>query len=120
MSWSVRKAGNRIRITAQLADGATGGHLWAERFDRDFADIFALQDDISKNVVAALRLKLLPEELKAITTRSTSNAQANNIYLQARAKLPSKGPREYHARRGCLFARSRRDRSDVPGHNATG
>ena len=84
---SVRKAGNRIRITAQLADGATGGHLWAERFDRDFADIFALQDDISKNVVAALRLKLLPEELKAITTRSTSNAQAYNIYLQAKAKL---------------------------------
>jgi len=104
---SVRKAGSRIRITAQLADGATGGHLWAERFDRDFADIFALQDDISKNVVAALRLKLLPEELKAITTRSTSNAQAYNIYLQARAKLSvSWATKEYLRSARELFAKA--------------
>lgn len=93
---SVRKSGNRIRITVQLADGATGGQLWAERFDRDFADIFALQDDISKKVVAALRLKLLPEELKAITSRPTLNAQAYSIHLQARAKLSvSWGTTEY-------------------------
>ena len=84
---SVRKAGNRIRITAQLVDAATGGHLWAKRFDRVFADIFALQDEISRNVVDALKLKLLPEELKAIRTRSTSNAQAYKFYLQARARL---------------------------------
>ena len=104
---SVRKAGSRIRITAQLADGATGGHLWAERFDRDFADIFALQDDISKNVVAALRLKLLPEELKAITTRSTSNAQAYNVYLQARAKLSvSWATKEYLRSARELFAKA--------------
>jgi len=104
---SVRKAGSRIRITAQLADGATGGHLWAERFDRDFADIFALQDDISKNVVAALKLKLLPEELKAITTRSTSNAQAYNIYLQARAKLSvSWATKEYLRAARELFAKA--------------
>ena len=81
---SVRKAGNRIRITAQLVDGSTGGHLWAERYDRDFGDIFALQDDISKNVVAALKVKLLPEELSSITARSTTNAVAYEHYLQAR------------------------------------
>jgi adenylate cyclase len=102
---SVRKAGSRIRITAQLADGVTGGQLWAERFDREFADIFALQDDISKNVVAALKLKLLPEELKAITTRSTSNAQAYNIYLLARSKLSvSWGTKEYLRAARALFS----------------
>ena len=57
---SVRKAADRIRINVQLIDGATGDHLWAQRFDRDVSDIFALQDDISKYVVAALKLKLLP------------------------------------------------------------
>jgi len=57
---SVRKDAGRIRINVQLIDGATGDHLWAERFDRDVSDIFALQDDISKTVVAALKLKLLP------------------------------------------------------------
>src|SRR5262249_7745548 len=66
---SVRKAGNRLRITAQLIDGNTGGHLWAERYDREMGDIFALQDEISKSVVGALKIRLLPEELKAITTR---------------------------------------------------
>jgi TolB-like protein/DNA-binding winged helix-turn-helix (wHTH) protein len=55
---SVRKAGGRVRITAQLIDGATGGHLWAERYDRDLNDIFALQDEISEAIVAALRLTL--------------------------------------------------------------
>jgi adenylate cyclase len=55
---SVRKAGGRVRITAQLIDGATGGHLWAERYDRDLSDIFALQDEISEAIVAALRQTL--------------------------------------------------------------
>jgi adenylate cyclase len=63
---SVRKVGRRVRITAQLIDGATGGHVWAERYDRDLDDIFALQDQISQSIVAALKLKLLPEEKKAI------------------------------------------------------
>jgi adenylate cyclase len=57
---SVRKEAGRIRINVQLIDGTTGDHLWAERFDRDVSDIVALQDDISKTVVAALKLKLLP------------------------------------------------------------
>ena len=104
---SVRKAGNRIRITAQLADAATGGHLWAKRFDRVFADIFALQDDISRNVVDALKLKLLPGELKAIRTRSTSNAQAYKFYLQARARLTvSWGTRQYLRSARRLFTKA--------------
>ncbi len=81
---SVRKAGNRVRITAQLIDGATGGHVWAERYDRDLNDIFALQDEISEAIVAALKLKLLPEEKKAIEHRGTNNAKAYKLFLMAR------------------------------------
>ena len=81
---SVRKAGQRVRITAQLIDGATGSHVWAERFDRDLKDIFELQDEISQAIVKALRLKLLPEEKKAIEQRGTTNLDAYNLYLMAR------------------------------------
>jgi adenylate cyclase len=86
---SVRKAGARVRITAQLIDGASGNHLWAERFDRDLTDIFALQDEISEAIVKALKLKLLPEEKSAIERRGTDNVEAYNLYLMARQYLIS-------------------------------
>jgi adenylate cyclase len=81
---SVRKAGGRVRITAQLVDGSSNEHLWAERYDRDLNDIFALQAEISEAIVKALRLKLLPEEKKAIEQRGTDNVEAYNLYLLAR------------------------------------
>ena len=81
---SVRKVGDRVRINAQLIDGASGGHVWAERFDRDLTDIFTIQDEISNAIVAALKLKLLPEEKKAIEQRRTSSVEAYNFYLLAR------------------------------------
>jgi adenylate cyclase len=81
---SVRKAGGRVRITAQLIDGATGGHIWAERYDRDLDDIFALQDEISQAIVNALKLRLLPEEKKAIEHRGTTSAEAYKLHLMAR------------------------------------
>ena len=81
---SVRKAGNRLRITAQLIDGSTGGHVWADRYDRDLDDIFAIQDEISQSIVAALKVKLLPEEKKAIEQRGTTNVEAYKMYLLAR------------------------------------
>jgi adenylate cyclase len=81
---SVRKAGDRVRINAQLIDGGTGKHLWADRFDRDLTDIFEIQDEISKAIVDALKVKLLPAEKKAIETRGTSNVDAYNVYLMAR------------------------------------
>jgi adenylate cyclase len=84
---SVRKAGRRVRITAQLIDGATGGHVWAERYDRDLDDIFALQDQISQAIVGALKVKLLPEEKKAIEERGTTNPEAYKLYLMARHSL---------------------------------
>ena len=81
---SVRKAGSRLRISAQLVAGDTGRHLWGERYDRDLTDIFAIQDEISHAIVKALELKLLPEEKKAIEERGTSNAEAYRFYLMAR------------------------------------
>lgn len=81
---SVRKAGNRVRITAQLIDGLAGHQLWAERYDRDLTDIFAIQDEISKAIVSALELRLLPKEKKAIEVRETSSPEAYNLYLMAR------------------------------------
>lgn len=82
---SVRKAGNRVRITAQLIDGTNNFHVWADRFDRTLEDVFAIQDEISKNIVAALKLELLPNEQKAIAARPAVNAQAYEIYLIARS-----------------------------------
>jgi len=81
---SVRKAGGRVRINAQLINGDTGDHVWAERYDRVLEDIFTIQDEISKAIVAALKLKLLPQEKKALEKRGTSNAEAYNFYLLAR------------------------------------
>ena len=80
---SVRKAGGRVRITAQLVDATSNDHVWAERYDRDLSDIFALQDEISQAIVAALKLKLLPSEKKAIEQRGTDNVEAYNLYLMA-------------------------------------
>jgi adenylate cyclase len=81
---SVRKAGGRVRITAQLIECSKDNHVWGERYDRDLSDIFALQDEISQAIVTALKLKLLPEEKKAIAQRGTTNLEAYNLYLMAR------------------------------------
>jgi adenylate cyclase len=81
---SVRKAGGRVRVTAQLVDCASGSHLWAERFDRPVADVFAVQDELSCAIVEALRVKLLPEERRAIEQRRTHSAEAYELYLLAR------------------------------------
>src|SRR5215472_7788406 len=80
---SVRKAGGRVRITAELIDGATNEHVWAERYDRDLNDIFALQDEISEAIVGALKLRLLPEERRAIGQRGTISIDAYNFFLMA-------------------------------------
>ena len=81
---SVRKAGARVRITAQLVNAASEAQVWGERYDRDLSDIFALQDEISKAIVAALKLTLLPEEKRALEQRATTNVHAYKFYLMAR------------------------------------
>jgi len=86
---SVRKAGGRVRITAQLIDGSNDSHVWAQRYDRDLNDIFAIQDEISHAIVEALRVKLLPEEKKAIEQHGTQNVDAYNLLLMARRSYAS-------------------------------
>jgi adenylate cyclase len=81
---SVRKSGNRIRITAQLLEAATDTQVWAERYDRTLDDIFAIQDEISKAIVTALKVKLLPAEKAAIEQRSTTSSEAYELFLMAR------------------------------------
>jgi adenylate cyclase len=81
---SVRKVGNRVRINAELIEGATDGHLWAARYDRDLTDIFSVQDEITKAIVGQLKVKLLPEEKKAIEQAPTGNVEAYTYYLRAR------------------------------------
>jgi adenylate cyclase len=81
---SVRKAGPRIRVTGQLIDGRNGGHLWAERYDRDLTDIFSIQDEITQAIVTQLKVKLLPEERQAISRPSTDNIEAYTFFVRGR------------------------------------
>ncbi|MBW1707596.1 MAG: tetratricopeptide repeat protein, partial [Deltaproteobacteria bacterium] len=84
---SVRKAGNKVRITAQLVDAMTGHHLWAERYDRDLKDIFALQDEITLKVITALRVKLTEGEQARLIGKGTKNLEAYVKTLQARKQF---------------------------------
>jgi adenylate cyclase len=84
---SVRKAGSRVRVTGQLISGADGGHVWADRYDRDLTDIFAIQDDITHAIVEQLKVKLLPQERKSIAQAPTDNIEAYTYYLRGRQFL---------------------------------
>ena len=84
---SVRKAGPRVRVTAQLVEGKDGGHLWADRYDRDLTDIFAIQDEITHTIVDQLKVRLLPEERKIIARAPTDNFEAYAYYLRGRQFL---------------------------------
>ena len=81
---SVRKSGNRVRITAQLIDATTGGHLWAERFDRDLTDIFAVQDDVTQQIVGALALNLTEGDRQRLAPEHTRNTEAYDCFLRGR------------------------------------
>src|SRR6266480_3250275 len=81
---SIRKAGNRVRITVQLIDARNGYHLWSERFDREIEDIFAIQDEIARSVIDALGLSLTQREERRFLKASTKNVDAYEFYLRAR------------------------------------
>jgi adenylate cyclase len=81
---SVRKAGNRLRITAQLINVADGYHLWSERYDRELEDVFAIQEEIAKNIVRALKIKLSEREKHALGKVKTQDVQAYDFYLRGR------------------------------------
>jgi serine/threonine protein kinase/Tfp pilus assembly protein PilF len=90
---SVRKAGNRIRITAQLLSVREGYHLWAERFDRMIEDIFDLQNEVSQKIVDALKISLTESERQALTQKPTDDLRAYDFYMRGRELLYLKGRR---------------------------
>jgi adenylate cyclase len=81
---SIRKAGNRVRVTAQLIDGSSGGHLWAERYDRDLTDIFEVQDELARHIVGALKVTLSDAEKARIAAGGTRNVAAHDLFLKGR------------------------------------
>ena len=81
---SIRRVGNRVRIAAQLIDAATGAHLWAERYDRELTDIFAVQDEVTLKIVGALRVTLQPAERALVVGGGTANVAAHDALLRAR------------------------------------
>ncbi len=87
---SIRRAGSRVRITAQLVDAATGAHLWAERYDRDLTDIFEVQDDVTRRIVDALKVTLSPAENERLTPAGTSSMDAYDYVLRGRELLLGK------------------------------
>jgi adenylate cyclase len=84
---SVRRAGNRVRITAQLIDATTGGHLWADRYDRELTDIFAVQDEVTRDIVTALKINLAPDTRYRISNAGTANMEAHDNLLRMRSIL---------------------------------
>src|SRR6202030_2050452 len=90
---SIRRAANRVRITAQLVDAATGAHLWADRYDRDLTDIFEVQDEVVERIVGALAVTLTQGEQQRLRRHGTSNVEAYECWLRARALL-TRGTRE--------------------------
>ena len=102
---SVRKAGARVRVTAQLISSENSAHVWADRYDRDLTDIFAIQDEITHAIVEQLRVKLLPQEKKSIQQTPTDNVEAYTFYLKGRQFIERRSKAYYHLARE-MFAKA--------------
>ena len=102
---SIRKAGNRVRITAQLIDAGSGGHIWAERFDRELTDIFATQDEVVEKIVAALAVNLTQGEAQRLRRRGTASVEAYETWLRAR-ELLSRSRREAIVQAKAMYRRA--------------
>lgn len=102
---SVRKAESRVRITAQLIDTATSGHVWAERYDRDLRDIFDLQDEVTQKIVTALAVRLTKDEEKRLVRRGTENLEAFDYYLRG-LEYQNRFTKEANARAEHLFEKA--------------
>ena len=84
---SIRRAGNRLRVTTQLVESATRHTVWAERYDRQMEDVFAIQDEIARAIAQALRIRLSPQEEMTVAQKPTENLQAYDFYLRGRNYL---------------------------------
>jgi adenylate cyclase len=102
---SVRKAGPRVRVTGQLINGKDDRHVWADRYDRDLTDIFAIQDEITHAIVEQLKVKLLPQERTSIAQTPTANVEAYTHYLRGRDFFHRRSKRYYQLARQ-MFARA--------------
>jgi adenylate cyclase len=102
---SVRKVGTRVRVTGQLVSCKDGSHLWAERFDRDLTDIFAIQDEITHAIVEQLKIRLLPQEKKSIEQAPTDNIEAYTYYLRGREFL-RRGSKAYYQLARQMFSKA--------------
>lgn len=92
---SVRRAGDRVRITAQLIEADSDSHLWSETYDREMKDVFAIQDDIAQSIVKALQVTLSPQERRAMQSVATSDPEAYDYYLRGRRYMYSMARRDY-------------------------
>lgn len=101
----VRKVGTRVRVSAELVDGRDGGHLWADRYDRDLTDIFAIQDEITHSIIEQLRIKLLPAEKEIIGRVPTENVEAYGYYLRGRQFL-HRHSKSYYVLAKRMFAKA--------------
>ena len=93
---SVRRAGDRVRITAQLIDTASDSHLWSETYDRELKDVFAIQDDIAKSIVDALEVTLTPKERRSLQFVATTDVKAFDYYLRGRRYFYTMGKKDFH------------------------
>jgi non-specific serine/threonine protein kinase len=85
LAGSIRRGGNRLRISAQLVDAASDSLLWSERYDREMADVFEVQDEIARKIAEALRVQLSPQEEQALAAKPTENLQAYDMYLRGKS-----------------------------------
>jgi TolB-like protein/class 3 adenylate cyclase/Flp pilus assembly protein TadD len=96
---SVQRAANKVRVTAQLINARTDAHLWAQTYDRDLADVFAIQSEIAKNIADQLRAKILPREKRAIEEKPTKDIAAYDLYIRATEEVAaapdSQNPKEH-------------------------
>ena len=103
---SIRKAGERVRVTAQLIDGATGGHVWAERYDRELTDIFAVQDDVTRQIVCALKITLSEDEKSNLAAGGTKSVKAHDLVLKGRDLMFAKKDRAHFEKWMVCFRRA--------------
>ena len=120
LSGSVRRGGSRLRMSAQLADGESGAHVWAETFDRELADVFAIQDEVTQRIVDALRLKLTPAQTAKATGGGTNDIEALDLLMRGRALLfgPTQNSEVYKRATDLLRRAIERDPSYVDAMGA--
>lgn len=94
---SVRRAGDEVRVNAQLIDATTGGHVWADRYDGQWKNVFALQDQVTRNVVSAMAVELTKEDRERVAQRGTGNAQAYDVFLKGWQHYQRQTPEDFRA-----------------------